>query len=83
MCDIVTTTMLWKGDTSEIKNIDTWDAIESGDNEEESGGEDGKEGKTGGFETKEAGPKWNTKLHCQGMLPRSLDLVRIGRNRQP
>ena len=55
MCDIATTTVLWKGDTLDIKNIDTWDAIQSGNSEEEL---DGREEKTGDFETTEAGPKW-------------------------
>jgi hypothetical protein len=58
MCDIATTTVLWKGDTSDIKDIDTWDTIQRGNSEEELEGEVGKEKKTGDFQTNEAGPKW-------------------------
>jgi hypothetical protein len=55
MCDIATHTMLWKGDTSDIKDIHTWDAIEGGDNEGES---DGKGEKIGDFQNKDTSLEW-------------------------
>jgi hypothetical protein len=59
MCDIARNTVLWKGDTSDLKEIDTWDKIEGAIDDEE--GPDDKEGddiKEGHVQSSDASTQW-------------------------
>jgi hypothetical protein len=57
MCDIAKNTILWKGDTSALKDIDTWDMIEGASDEEGSDDEGSGGVKQGYIQSSDANTK--------------------------
>jgi len=58
MGDIARNTILWKGDTSALKDVDTWDMIEGASDEEGSDDEEGGGIKQGHVQSSDASTKW-------------------------
>ena len=58
MCDIAKNTVLWKGDTSALKEIDTWDRIEGEiDEDDEADDKEGNDVKEGHAQSSDMGVK--------------------------
>ena len=58
MCDIAKNTVLWKGDTSDLKEIDAWDRIEGEIDEDEADNQEGDDVKEGHAQSSDTSRKF-------------------------